>query len=158
MHDLLRLFYIYFLSLFVLALDQSSKKLAQNLLNYAEPVQLFSWFDFTLHYNRGAAFSILSDAGGWQRWFLSAIAIMVSGILIVWLYTLRSSKGILPIGLSLILGGALGNVWDRIQLGYVVDFVSVHLNEWYFPTFNVADAGISIGVALILLDEFLLKK
>ena len=113
MHDSRRLFYTYCLSLLILALDQITKKFAQKLLNYAEPVQLFSWFDFTLHYNRGAAFSILSDAGGWQRWFLSVIAVIVSGILIGWLYTLRSSRGILPIGLSLILGGALGNVWDR---------------------------------------------
>ena len=158
MHDSRRLFCTYCLSLVILALDQSSKKFAQKLLNYAEPVQLFSWFDFTLHYNRGAAFSILSDAGGWQRWFLSVIALIVSGILVGWLYTLRSSKGIFPIGLSLILGGALGNVWDRIKFGYVVDFVSVHLNGWYFPTFNVADAAISIGVTLILLDEFLVKK
>ena len=158
MHDSGRLFYTYCLSLVILALDQSSKKLAQKLLNYAEPVQVFSWFDLTLHYNRGAAFSILSDAGGWQRWLLSAIAIIVIGILIGWLYTLRSSRGILPIGLSLILGGALGNVWDRIKFGYVVDFVSVHLKGWYFPTFNVADAAISIGVTLILLDEFVVKK
>ena len=158
MHDRRRQIYLYCLSITIIGLDQGSKKLAQESLNYAEPIELFSWFDFTLHYNYGAAFSILSDAGGWQRWLLSGVAIIVSGILIGWLYSLRGSRGILPVGLSFILGGALGNVWDRIQLGYVVDFVSVHLNEWYFPTFNIADAAISIGVFFILLDGLLTKS
>ncbi len=150
--------YVYCLSAVIIGLDQISKKLAQSMLNYAEPLELLSWLDFTLHYNRGAAFSILSDAGGWQRWVLSTVALVVSGILIRWLYAIRSNRGILPIGLSLILGGALGNVWDRIQLGYVVDFVSLHLYDWYFPTFNIADAAISVGVCLILLDGVLTKN
>jgi len=154
MRDSYRLITWYGLSLVIIAADQTSKFWVQANLNYAEPNPVLTWLNFTLHYNEGAAFSFLSEAGGWQRWFFSSVALIASAVLVVWLYIIRHSQGCLPFGLAFILGGALGNVWDRLEMGYVVDFVSVHLYDWYFPTFNVADSAISVGVCLVLLDGF----
>jgi signal peptidase II len=107
-------------------------------------------------HNEGAAFSFLSDAGGWQRWVFIGLAVAVSGAILVWLRRLPAKgQALLASGLSLILGGALGNVIDRVLHGYVIDFIRVHYEEHYFPAFNVADSAISIGAALIVLDTLL---
>jgi signal peptidase II len=143
----------YALALVLLLADQASKALAVGTLDYAAPVRLFAWFDLTLHYNEGAAFSFLSGAGGWQRWFFAALAIGVSAAIALWLYRLGKRQWPLALGLALVLGGAVGNLIDRLRLGYVVDFISVHYRDWYFPTFNVADAAISVGAAVIILDS-----
>lgn len=144
----------YLLAGVIVLLDQITKKLASHGLDYSVPEPVFSWFNLTLHHNTGAAFSFLSSAGGWQRWFFALLAVTVSTVLAVWLRRLERSQWLLAAGLSLVLGGALGNLVDRVLLGYVVDFISVHYRGWYFPTFNVADAAISVGAALILLDSF----
>lgn len=143
------------ISAVIIALDLWTKNLAGEHLEYAQPVVLLPVFNLTLHFNTGAAFSFLSDAGGWQRWFFSGIAAVVSLVLLVWIFRLKSEQRLLLISLSLILGGALGNLWDRLTLGYVVDFISLHYNEYYFPTFNIADSAITVGATLMLLDTFL---
>lgn len=138
-----------------IVLDQYTKYLAESLLNYAQPVAWLPVLDMTLHYNRGAAFSFLNEAGGWQRWFFTALAFAVSGYLLVWLMKLRREQWLLSLALSLVAGGALGNVIDRIRFGHVVDFISVHWGSSYFPTFNVADAAITVGAACLILDMLL---
>ena len=141
-------------TLLVLMLDQWTKFLAETQLSYARPVEILPVLNMTLHYNTGAAFSFLADHGGWQRWFFSAIAAGMSVVLLVWLLRLVRTQWLLASSLALILGGALGNLLDRLRLGHVVDFISVHYGGWYFPTFNVADAAISVGAALLILDTF----
>ena len=143
----------YALALSVLIADQATKALASKELLYAVPQEVFFWLNMTLHHNQGAAFSFLSDAGGWQRWFFAVLAVAVSATLVVWLRQLTQQQRWLALGLSLVLGGAIGNLVDRLRLGYVVDFISVHYDTWYFPTFNVADAAISVGAALIVIDS-----
>lgn len=138
----------------VLILDQWSKHWASTSLTYREPVPLTSWFDLLLAHNTGAAFSFLADAGGWQRWFFTLITVAVSVVLVVWLSRLPRYRIWLGMALGLILGGGLGNLWDRIQLGYVVDFISLHYGGWYWPAFNVADSAISAGAAILVLDSF----
>ena len=139
----------------MIALDQYTKSLASAGLDYARPVEVFSWFNLTLHHNSGAAFSFLSDAGGWQRYLFTTVASVISVGLVVWLYLLPRGQHLLALSLALILGGAVGNLWDRIAMGYVVDFISVHWEMRYFPAFNLADAAISAGAACMLLDSFL---
>lgn len=138
----------------VIGLDQLTKMLATEHLSYRVPVELTSWFDFTLAHNTGAAFSFLASAGGWQRWFLSGVALAVSVFVLLWLWRLEASKLRLTIALGLILGGGIGNLIDRVAYGYVVDFISVHYQNWYFPAFNVADSGITLGACLLLWDAF----
>ena len=145
----------YGLALLVIVLDLYTKDMASTALDYARPVEVFSWFNLTLQHNTGAAFSFLSDASGWQRWFFSAIAVLISAALAVWLYRLPRGQWLLALSLGLILGGAIGNLWDRVTMGYVVDFISVHYQDWYFPAFNLADSAISVGAACMLLDSFL---
>mgnify|MGYP001828294751 FL=1 len=147
----------YGLALLVVVLDQLTKELASTSLDYGRPHQVFSWFNLTLQHNTGAAFSFLSDAGGWQRYFFSIVAVVISGALAVWLFTLSRSEWLLALSLGLILGGALGNLWDRVALGYVVDFISVHYGGWYFPAFNIADSAITVGAGCMLLDSFLTR-
>ncbi|MFC1578865.1 signal peptidase II [Pseudomonadota bacterium] len=143
----------YGLALLVIVLDQYTKVLAESALDYGRPVEVFSWFNLTLQYNTGAAFSFLSDAGGWQRYFFSAVALVISVGLVVWLYTMPRAEKMLALALALILGGALGNLWDRLVLGHVVDFISVHYAGYFFPAFNLADAAISLGAALMIFDS-----
>lgn len=145
----------YVLALLLTVLDQYTKELASNGLSYGRPVEVFSWFNLTLQHNSGAAFSLLSDAGGWQRWFFTGIAAVISTGLIVWLFVAERGHRMLALSLALILGGAIGNLWDRIALGYVVDFISVHYRDWYFPAFNLADSAITVGAGFMLLDSFL---
>lgn len=143
------------LAFLVVALDQWTKTLAVAHLDYARPVPLLPVLNITLHYNTGAAFSFLSDAGGWQRWFFSAVAVVASLAICIWLARLHRGETLLAISLSLILGGAIGNLWDRLALGYVVDFISVHYRDWYFPTFNVADSAVSVGAGIMILDAII---
>ncbi|MDM7857240.1 signal peptidase II [Thiopseudomonas acetoxidans] len=142
------------LTLFVLVLDQASKQWFENNLSLYEQVviipDLFSW---TLAYNRGAAFSFLADETGWQRWFFALIAVVASSVLLVWLKRLQSHERWVGIALALVLGGALGNLYDRVVLGHVVDFILVHWKtQWYFPAFNVADSAITVGAIMLILD------
>ena len=121
--------------------------------DYASPVALLPWFNLTLVHNTGAAFSFLADAGGWQRWFFVVLATLVSAVIAVWIWRIRhTGQTWLAAGLALVLGGAVGNLIDRILLGHVTDFVQVWFGNWAFPSFNVADAGISVGAALLIID------
>lgn len=143
----------YALALVVVLLDQWSKHAATAMLEYATPVPVLPLLDITLHHNTGAAFSFLSEAGGWQRLFFSAIAVAASIGISIWLWRLRAHEKLLGVSLALILGGALGNVIDRIRFGYVVDFISVHYGQWYFPTFNIADSAITLGAIGLIIDS-----
>lgn len=145
----------YALALVLVLLDQYTKDLASSGLDYGRPVEVFSWFNLTLQHNTGAAFSFLSDAGGWQRWFFTAIAVVISAGLVAWLYTAERGHWLLSLSLALILGGAIGNLYDRVAMGYVVDFISVHYRDRYFPAFNLADSAITVGAGCMLLDGFL---
>lgn len=145
------------LSLLVIAADQATKLLALGMLRPYDPVEVLPVFDLTLMFNTGAAFSFLSGAGGWQRWFFISLALVVSVVLAFWLARIDSSHRAECAGLALIIGGALGNVIDRIYLGHVVDFLHFHVLEHYWPAFNIADSAITIGVGLLLLDAFVLQ-
>ncbi len=142
------------LSFAVIVLDQLTKYVATDLLIYAEPVAVMPFFNLTLLHNTGAAFSFLSDAGGWQRWFFTLLAIGVSAGIIVWISRLESKQKWLAIALALIVGGALGNLWDRLYFGYVVDFIQIYYEQWYWPAFNIADSAISVGAVMLLIDGF----
>ena len=144
------------LSLLVIGLDQVSKQLAESSLMVFETIPVIPFLNLTLAYNEGAAFSFLSDQGGWQRWLFAGLAIVVTLILIGWLARLKSEK-ILAISLSLVIGGAVGNLIDRLLYGHVIDFIDVYYQQWHWPAFNIADSAISIGVVLMLLDAFLEK-
>ncbi len=142
-------------AILIVLLDQWTKKVAVDLLEFRQPEAVTLWFDWLLTYNTGAAFSFLADAGGWQRWFLSAVATILSVCIVVWLFRLAPHERYLVLPLGFILGGGVGNLMDRILLGYVVDFISLHYNGWYWPAFNLADSAITVGagwwcVALVL--------
>jgi signal peptidase II len=140
------------LSALVIVLDQLSKAWITGHFVYGEKLYVLNVFDVVLAHNTGAAFSFLHDAGGMQRWLFSIIAIVAS-VWIVWLLRRHSAQTIFALALSLILGGALGNLIDRMVYGYVVDFLSFHWNEHYFPAFNVADSAITVGATLLILDS-----
>ncbi|MGB5397638.1 MAG: signal peptidase II [Gammaproteobacteria bacterium] len=144
----------YGLSLLVIVLDQLSKQFAEAQLVYHKSIAVFPGFNFTLMYNEGAAFSFLSDAGGWQRWFFTVLSVAISIVLIVWIKRLDSDKRILAAGLALILGGAIGNVIDRILFGHVIDFIDVYYQSSHWPAFNIADSAITLGACLLILDMF----
>lgn len=144
----------FILALLVIALDQYTKMWASNELVYRVPVEVTAWFDLMLAHNTGAAFSFLASAGGWQRWFLAAVALLVSVFVAVWLTRLEPQQRLLRVSLGLILGGGLGNLVDRVTLGYVVDFISWHYQSWYWPAFNIADSAIFCGAILLLWDSF----
>ena len=147
------------LTLLIVVADQWTKRLVTDHLDEFEAVVLLPVLDFMRLHNEGAAFSFLSDASGWQRWFFTALAIGVSGGILIWLRRLPArGQNLLAAALSLVIGGALGNVIDRIRFGHVIDFIRVHYGEWYFPAFNVADSAITIGAGLILLDAVLHPK
>ncbi len=148
----------YGLALLIAVLDQATKQWASLSLDYNTPLVFTSFFNFTLLHNPGAAFSFLSDAGGWQRWLFGIIALVVSLGIIAWLSRLASDKKMEALALALILGGAVGNLYDRVALGYVVDFIVFHYEHHYWPAFNIADCGISIGAALLIIDMFLNKE
>lgn len=140
------------LSVAVIALDQITKNIAVSMLLPYSPVALLPGLNFMLAYNTGAAFSFLAEAGGWQRWFFVVLALAVSVFIVLWIKRLTGAERWVAAGLALVLGGALGNVWDRIVYGHVVDFIDVYYDQWHWPAFNVADSAITIGVALLLID------
>jgi len=143
------------LSAVLIALDQWTKHLVETRLENFETRVILPVFDLVRAHNRGAAFSMFNDAGGWQRWAFSALALGVSGALIVWLARLERRAQLLAAGLALILAGALGNLIDRLRQGSVVDFLQVHWHDHYFPAFNVADSCITLGAIALLLDALL---
>ena len=148
------------LSLAIILVDQASKWLVMVSLSPYQVIELLPNLNLTLMFNEGAAFSFLSDAGGWQRWLFAGFAVLVTLVLLVWLLRLRPDERLLGLGLALIVGGAVGNLIDRLLLGHVIDFVQVYLpfiplamfNPW--PAFNVADSAISVGVVLLLIETF----
>jgi signal peptidase II len=137
--------------------DWVSKHMVSEALTLYRPIEVFSWLNMTLAHNYGAAFSMLSDAGGWQRWLFTILPAAVSLFLVVWLLRLSRAEWLIALALSLVLGGALGNLAGRIKYGYVVDFVDVHYAGWHFPAFNVADAAITCGIILLLFDALVLQ-
>ncbi|MEJ2386082.1 MAG: signal peptidase II [Chromatiaceae bacterium] len=139
------------LSVLIVALDQTAKALAELLLAPYRPVPVVPFFNLTLMYNRGAAFSFLAGAGGWQRWTFAGFALLMTVALVVWLLRLNAHERMTAAGIALIVGGAVGNLIDRLITGRVVDFLDVYYGRWHWPAFNVADSAITIGVALLLL-------
>lgn len=147
------------ISALVLIVDQASKYYFEHSLElYQQIVVIPNYFSWMLAYNTGAAFSFLADSGGWQRWLFALIAVVVSAVLIVWLKRLGRNDTWLAVALALVLGGALGNLYDRIALGHVIDFIFVHWHEHGFPAFNVADSAITVGAIMLALDMFKTKK
>ncbi|MEM9604105.1 MAG: signal peptidase II [Pseudomonadota bacterium] len=141
---------LYAVSAVIVVLDQISKVVAEANLAYGQPVPVASWFNWNLAYNTGAAWSFLSDAGGWQRWFFVVVSVVVSVVLVVWIWRAWRREPVLSISLSLILAGAIGNLIDRVRLGYVIDFVQWYYGSFVWPTFNVADMAITGGAALMI--------
>jgi signal peptidase II len=146
------------LSVAVIALDQATKFLVTRFLDLYDRVEVLPVLDFTLLHNTGAAFSILAGASGWQTNFFVTLGLAVSVLLVVWLWRVPRGERLLPIALTLIVGGAIGNVIDRVIHGYVVDFIHAHWGAAYFPAFNIADSAITIGAGLLLLDAFREKR
>jgi len=144
---------LYLISLFVFLLDILSKNFIQKKIIYGEQVEITSFLSLVHFQNPGAAFSFLSDQGGWQRYFLIAISLLAV-LYIPWLINQYKKNILIVIGLLLILGGAIGNLYDRISYGYVIDFIYLHIAEFYWPAFNVADSAISLGVLLFLYGSF----
>lgn len=152
--------YWYGLSALVIVIDQWTKWLAESTLVFHQPVPViepvFSW---TLSYNTGAAFSFLANAGGWQKWFFTGLALLVSLFLVFYIRSAPRVAKLLSTGLALVLGGALGNVIDRQLHGHVIDFIHVHYYDiWHYPIFNVADIAICVGVFLIVVDMLFLER
>jgi signal peptidase II len=141
-------------SVVVLLVDQCTKLLADAMLVLYQPVAVIPYFALMKAYNSGAAFSFLSEASGWQRWFFATLAMVVIGVLLVWLRRLPAAEMRTRLALVLILGGAAGNLIDRLVYGYVIDFIDIYYDNWHWPAFNVADAAISVGAFLLLLDAF----
>lgn len=146
------------LSSLVVVLDQITKQIAENTLLLHKPLAVFPGFNWTLMYNKGAAFSFLSQAGGWQRWFFIVLSTGISIALIVWLKQLKKNQQVLSAGIALILGGAIGNLIDRSLTGQVIDFIQVYYKDLYWPAFNLADSAITLGAALLIIDMFLEHK
>ena len=141
------------ISAVIVAADLYTKNLIQNAFDYGEHLTITRFFDLVRYHNEGAAFSFLADAGGWQKWFFSGVS-MIAIVVISYLIKKHQNQTLFCSGLALVLGGAIGNLYDRLTLGYVVDFLSFHINGLFWPAFNVADSAICVGVALLLLDSF----
>lgn len=152
------------LSIVIVIMDQLTKFLITENLKLHQSIEIFSWFNLTLIHNTGAAFSFLSQAGGWQRWFFIILAISVSTIITIWLLRLPAKQRWLACALALVLGGAVGNLWDRIMFGYVIDFIDVSIsflpwrlfNPW--PAFNIADSAISVGAVMLIIDAIINRE
>ncbi len=146
------------LSGLVILIDQLTKWMAERALDLHIPVPVMPSFNLTLVYNTGAAFSFLSDAGGWQRWFFSLLALAVCAFLLSWLARLQSSDKWTALGLSLVLGGALGNLIDRLLYGHVIDFIQWYYQDYYWPTFNIADSAITVGTCVVIIYSLFLHE
>lgn len=142
------------LAALAIGFDQASKLAIDKSFQLYESINVMPFFNLTYVHNTGAAFSFLSEAGGWQRWFFAALAIIMSTIMTIWLTRLKENETLLAVALSLILGGAIGNLIDRLFYGYVIDFLDVYYGTYHWPAFNIADSAITIGVALMLVESF----
>jgi signal peptidase II len=146
-------------ALLVVVADQATKWAIVEWVTLYGKVPINSFINLTHQQNTGAAFSFLAGASGWQRWFFVVLATAVSAVIAMWLWRIRAEGPlVLMAGLSLVLGGAIGNLIDRIRLGYVTDFIQVWFGSWAFPSFNVADAAISVGAALLVIDALFLSR
>ena len=145
---------LFSISFLIFIVDQLTKFVCNTYLDLGQPLTVFPGFDLLLAYNSGAAFSFLSEAGGWQRWLLTAFSSAISVLLIFWIFRLPKTEKLAALALCLILGGALGNLYDRIIAGYVVDFISVYYKSYRFATFNIADSSVFVGACLMILDIF----
>ena len=141
------------ISAIVIVLDLYTKHLIQQAFAFGDLQPVTSFFDLVRYHNQGSAFGFLNDAGGWQKWFFNGIAVVAS-VVIIYLLKTHTKQKLFCAGLALVLGGAIGNLYDRLTLGYVVDFLNFHINNYYWPAFNVADSAICVGVALLLWDSF----
>lgn len=141
-------------SFLALALDQASKIAVKSSMSLRESIEIMPFFNFTYVHNTGAAFSFLADAGGWQRWLFAGLALIISVAIGVWMSKLKQQEVLLAVALSLVLGGAVGNLIDRVSYGYVIDFLDVYYQSWHWPAFNIADSAICVGVFLMLLESF----
>ena len=137
----------------IIGLDQVTKWLMVSWLALYETVAIMPYFNLTMAHNHGAAFSFLAQAGGWQRWFFTVLALVISTVLVVWLAKLKPEAKLEAISLSLVIGGAIGNVIDRICYGYVIDFLDIYIGSSHWPSFNVADSAICIGAVLLIIDS-----
>ncbi|HEY1774198.1 MAG TPA: signal peptidase II [Gammaproteobacteria bacterium] len=147
------------LSLAVVLLDQLSKRFVAAHMRVYETVHVLPVFNIALFHNTGAAFSMLAGQPGWQRWFFVVLALVVAASIVAWLWRMPASAGNwVAAGLALVTGGAVGNVWDRLVQGYVVDFLQFHWQGWYFPSFNVADSAITVGAIMLILDGLFLQR
>lgn len=141
------------LSVLSIVLDQVSKLAVAGNMQLYESIPVLPFFNLTYVHNLGAAFSFLSEAGGWQRWFFAALALLISVILAIWLARLQQHETLMAVALALVLGGAVGNLIDRLVYGYVIDFFDVYYQTWHWPAFNIADSAITLGVVLMLLES-----
>ena len=139
-------------SVLIVVIDQVTKVMAEQWLLFLQPVAVLPSFNLTLMYNTGAAFSFLADAGGWQRWLFIGLASLISVVLVIWVIRLGRDQRLQAAALVLVLGGAVGNLIDRILYGHVIDFIQLYYQQWYWPTFNIADAAISVGAVLLIID------
>jgi signal peptidase II len=142
------------LSLLAVILDQGSKLVIAGSMQLYQSIPIMPYFNLTYVHNTGAAFSFLSEAGGWQRWFFAGLAFVISIVIAVWLARLKQHETLLAVALSLVLGGAIGNLIDRLAYGYVIDFLDVYYQTWHWPAFNIADSAITLGVILMLVESF----
>ncbi len=146
------------LSICVIAIDQFSKLYLNTHLTLGQPVEVLPFFNLTLAYNPGAAFSFLGEQTGWQIWLFTSISLAISIILIAWLLKTPRKDALLACSLSLILGGAVGNLIDRVLYGYVIDFADFHIGSWHFATFNIADSAVCIGAGLLIVHLIFFSK
>ncbi len=144
----------WWLTLLLIGLDQLTKQLVHQNMALYDSIQLLPFFNLTYVRNYGAAFSFLSDAGGWQRWFFTILAVVISSVIAVWMSRLPRQQIKLGLALSLVFAGAIGNLIDRSIYGYVIDFFHLYYQTWHYPAFNIADSAICIGAALIIWDSF----
>jgi signal peptidase II len=142
------------LSVVVILIDQVTKHMVDSTMRLYQTIELAPYFQLTYMRNQGAAFSFLSTAGGWQRWFFIALATLSSIVIGYWLKKLNRSQSFEAFAWAMVLGGALGNLIDRIIYGYVIDFLDVYYGDWHWPAFNVADSAITLGVTMLLIDSF----
>jgi len=142
------------LTLIFLVLDQVTKLWVSANFSLYESIAVMPMFNFTYVLNEGAAFSFLSEAGGWQRWFFTAVAVAISSLLLFWLRGLHKSEKLLSVSYALVLAGAIGNLIDRVAYGYVIDFLDVYYQQYHWPAFNIADVAICIGAGLIIFEAF----
>lgn len=140
------------IAILVVALDQLSKWWIRALFELYEATPLFPGLQIIYVRNLGAAFSFLSTAGGWQRWFFITLSLIASIAIVIWISRLPKQRNLEALGLSFVLGGAIGNLVDRVLLGYVVDFIDVYYQSWHWPVFNVADSAITVGVVIMIVD------